>query len=148
MLFKNLLCLLSLGVLYALNCAVVSITITTNGDNLAGSEFNLTATINISEIVDVQNLNITWLHSNGNIAETAGNGQLALNPSGPVVSTLDLVFSNLLMSQAGVYTLVVTITDTGLNTATLQRSYQVTVQSKCNFCHSSAQFQSMHAFKT
>ena len=118
---------------FTLNFVVVSITFSTNGDNVAGSEFNITATINISEIIEVQSLNITWLHSNGNTIETAGKGQLELNPSAQVVFMLDLVFSNLLLSQAGVYTLVVNITDTNLNTVTLQRTYQVTIRSKCSF---------------
>ena len=121
---------------HTFNCVVVSIVFTTNGDTVAGSEFTITATVNISEIVDVQDVNITWLDSSGseqNRSEDIASGMSELNPSGPVVSTLDLVFSNLLLSQAGVYTLVVNITDTGMNTVALQRTYQVTVQSKWNY---------------
>ena len=121
---------------HTFNCAVASIVFTTNGDNAAGSEFTITATVNISEIVHVQAINVTWLDSSeseqSNTIEVVSSGMSELNPSGPVVSTLDLAFSSLLLSQAGVYTLVVTITDTGMNTVTIQRTYQVTVQGKCN----------------
>ena len=132
---------------------------------MAGSEFTVTATVNISELVAVQTLRLTWLDSSGNernttllamdssgsgskqniisgdssgyeqsgTTETTAGGMSAFSPSGPFVSTLDLVFNNLLLSQVGLYTFLATITETSLNTITLERTYQITAQSKYSF---------------
>ena len=100
---------------------------------MAGSQFTISATVNISEIVDVQSLDLTWLNCNGSVVNTTTwSEQSKTNSSGPVVSTLDLVFNTLFLSQAGVYTLSITITDSEVN-VTLLRTYQLTVQSKCRF---------------
>ena len=100
---------------------------------MAGSQFNISATVNISEIVDVQSLDLTWWNGNESVVNTTWSGQSETNSSGPVVSTLDLVFNTLLLSQAGVYTLQVTISDSELNNVTLPRTYELIVQSKCRF---------------
>ena len=120
-------------VYFTFNCVVVSITLTTNGDSVAGSEFNITATININVTIGILTPNITWLDSKGSTIENAWSGQQEFNLSGPVVATLDLVFSNLLLSQAGVYTFMAIITDTYFDDVTLQRIYEVTAQSECSF---------------
>ena len=113
---------------------VVSITFPTNGDSLAGSDFSITATINISEIVDVHTVNITLLDSIGSeqnaISEVVGNGVSELNPLGPVVSTLEQNFSNVHLSQAGVYTMLIFIVDIYGNNITLHRHYLLTIRSK------------------
>ena len=74
----------------------------TTGDNVAGSNFSIIAIVNISEIIGIQSLKLTWVHSNGTIIEAAEIGQPEFNLSQPVVSKLDLVFTNLLLSQTGV----------------------------------------------
>ena len=112
---------------------MVSTVFITNGDNVAGSQFTISATVNISEIVDVQSLDLTWLNGNASVVNTTWSGQSKTNSSGPVVSTLDLVFNTLFLSQAGVYTLSITVTDSEVNNVTLLRTYQLTVQSKCMF---------------
>ena len=129
--------LLSFDVLYPHFCIVVSITFTTNGNSVTGSEFSIAATINISEIVDVLALIIQWLDSSGNeqnaTSEVVGSGMSELVPSGPVVSTLDLTFSSLTLSQAGVYTIGILIFDIYGNVVSIQRSYLLIIQSKCSY---------------
>ena len=133
---------------FAFICVAVSITFTPNGDSVAGSEFSITATVSIIDEVDVHTLNITWLDSSGSEKsseiESLGSGSADFDPSG----SLDLVFTNLLLSQAGVYTFMAIITDTESTTVTLQRTYGVTVQSKCSYLafNLSSQFQCMHDF--
>ena len=125
---------------------MVSVTFTTNGDNVVGSEYSITATISISEIVVTQTLYIAWLDSSGSelnaTSEDIGSGMSGsgmsgqglsgmseLNTSGPIVSTL--AFSKLNLSQAGVYTIRISITDIYGNNVTTQRSYLLIVQCKC-----------------
>ena len=98
---------------------------------MAGLEFSITATVNISDIVDIQSLNITWSDSSGNeqigTSEVVGSGMSELNPG---VSALDLTFSSLKLSQAGVYTIGLLISDLNGSIAVIQRSYSLVVQSK------------------
>ena len=113
-------------------CVVVSITFNTNGDSVAGSEFSITATINISEIVDVLALTIRWSDSSGNEQNftVIVIGMLEPVPSGPVVSTLDLTFSSLTLSQAGAYSIGITIFDHYGNNVSVHESYLLIIQSK------------------
>ena len=101
---------------------------------MTGSEFSIAATINISEIVDVLALIIQWSDSSGNeqnaTSEVVGSGMSELVPSGPVVPTLDLTFSSLNLSQAGVYTIGILIFDVYGNVVSIQRSYLLIIQSK------------------
>ena len=104
---------------------------------MAGSEFSIAATFNISEVVDVQTLNITWLDSSGNeqnaTSEVLGSGMSEINPFGPVVSTLDLTFSSLKLSQAGVYTIGILIFDIYGSIISIQKYYLLIIQGKCSY---------------
>ena len=104
---------------------------------MTGSEFSIAATINISEIVDVLALIIQWLDSSGNehnaTSEVVGSGMSELIPFGPVVSTLDLTFSSLKLSQAGVYTIGILIFDIYGSIASIQRYYLLIIQGKCSY---------------
>ena len=111
---------------------------------MVGSKFSITATISISETVVVQTIYIAWLDSSGSelnatseVVEDGMSGQemsgmSELNTSGPVVSTLEIAFSKLNMSQAGVYTIWISIVDVYGNSAIIQRTYLLQlIQCKC-----------------
>ena len=110
---------------------------------MVGSKFSITATISISETVVVQTLYIAWLDSSGSelntTSEVIGNGMSEQgmsgmsgpSTSGPVVSTLEIAFSKLNMSQAGVYTIWINIADIYGNNAIIQRTYLLLIHCKC-----------------